>query len=94
VRPKSFIPADDASPEDQRNAFTAQIELTEMLGEELLVHIEAGPHKLVVSANPHDVRCHAEQISICPLLSRAHVFDRETGMNLTLSRSTARPVSR
>lgn len=93
IRPKSLVPTEDAPPEARANAFTARIELTEMLGEELLVHMEAGPHKIVASASPHDTRYHAEQAGICPLLERAHIFDKETGRNLTMTRAATSRAS-
>lgn len=66
-------------------AVEATIEVSEMLGEEVLMHLVAGDHRFIVSTNPHETRALSREIvSIVPDLFAVHVFDAESGANLTL----------
>ncbi len=85
LRPRAFelldagaTPGAGATP-----AWKARVDLTEMLGEELLLHLESGPHRLIVSTDVHARSCLHEVVQVVPKLAGVHVFDAETGVNLT-----------
>lgn len=70
-----------------------RIEISEMLGEEVLAHIETGEHKYITSIHPHEVAMiKDDQIQLTPDLSLAHIFDTETGRNLTLPTSVKNEI--
>ncbi|MGE4488865.1 MAG: ABC transporter ATP-binding protein [Kiritimatiellales bacterium] len=65
--------------------FEGQVDLSEMLGEEVLVHIESGPHQYITSIHPHEIAAlKGDVVRLTPDLALAHVFDAESGRNLTL----------
>jgi hypothetical protein len=62
------------------------IEVRELLGEAILAHLHNGDHKFTVSLDPH---CKVEldgTLDVCLDMEHAHVFDTETGRNLTIPR--------
>ena len=80
VRPKAFRLK---QPGSQEPSFTGKVEISEMLGEEVLVHISAGEHKFIVSLNPHEAPKPGASIEVVPDVARAHVFDPVSGRNVT-----------
>jgi ABC-type sugar transport system ATPase subunit len=81
VRPRSI--ALPGSGKDSPGAFDAEIDVTEMLGEEMLVHLQAGEHRFVMSINPRDLPRREGCLRVSPDPSRCHIFDRESGRNIT-----------
>lgn len=70
---------------EARSAVEGKVEISEMLGEEVLVHIRAGEHQFISSIDPHEARDIKDgRIRVVPDLSAAHFFDPESGHNLTL----------
>ena len=78
IRPRALKPASDGE-------ITGTIEVSEMLGEEVLLHMASGEHRFISSIHAHEAATIKEdQIQLTPDLSLAHIFDAETGRNLTL----------
>lgn len=84
LRPKSLTLTRKASPELAGVSFKGTIEVSELLGEEVLAHVSSGDHKFIVSVDPHVMQDLDETIEVSPTPKRAHVFDAESGRNLTL----------
>lgn len=64
---------------------SGQIEVSEMLGEEVLLHLVNGPHEFICSVHPHETAELTDgEVRFVPNLKQAHIFDAETGRNLTL----------
>lgn len=82
IRPKAFDVVLDGA--DTSDAMTGDIDVTEMLGEEVLVHTVNGDHRYIVSMDPHLRNKLDKTISVKPKMDRAHVFDAESGKNLTM----------
>ena len=82
LRPKSMAPA--AGPVGGHTEFSGTIEVSEMLGEEVLSHLVNGDHKFIVSIDPHMKLDMDGVIHLAPNMQRAHIFDLESGKNLTL----------
>ncbi|QHI68551.1 ABC transporter ATP-binding protein [Tichowtungia aerotolerans] len=81
IRPRALKLAKDEAP----IVFEGRIDVSEMLGEEVLVHVESGEHKYITSINPHEAaELKDGTIRLTPDLTLAHIFDAETGRNLTL----------
>ncbi len=81
LRPKTFTLKGEG---DADVVFRGQVEVSEMLGEEVLAHVVSGDHKFTVSLDPHAVGAHDGDLEVCPDMERAHVFDAESGKNLTM----------
>ncbi len=81
IRPRAL----KLSGENDTTVFEGKIEVSEMLGEEVLAHVESGDHKYITSINPHEAAALKDGvIRLTPDLELAHIFDAETGRNLTL----------
>ncbi len=93
LRPRTFTLQ---GPDTPANApvFKGKIDVTEMLGEEVLVHITAEDHHFIVSMDPHQVAGLGSEIAVCPVMDRAHVFDSESEKNLTLPESVLATVGK
>ncbi len=57
IRPKAFVLKDQA-PEGA-DVFEGQLEVSELLGEEVLAHLSSGEHSYIVSLDPHDTACYS-----------------------------------
>jgi multiple sugar transport system ATP-binding protein len=82
LRPKAFKLKDDSATADSV-VLAGTVEVRELLGEEILAHLHNGDHKFTVSLDPH---CKAELdgvLDVCLEMEHAHVFDAESGRNLT-----------
>ncbi len=65
--------------------FRGTPEVSEMLGEEILAHFRAGEQTYVASIDPHyKDRLSKEEVELTADLTKAHIFDTESGRNLTL----------
>ncbi|MBN1257038.1 MAG: sn-glycerol-3-phosphate ABC transporter ATP-binding protein UgpC [Planctomycetes bacterium] len=84
IRPKAFELIEDASNSKNSTAWPAKVELTETLGDEVLVHVASDEHRYQVSLDPHTRPDLDRELLLKPLLSRAHIFDGETEKNLTM----------
>ena len=86
IRPKAFAPSGSGAADDMGAAaeWTVVPEIAEMLGEECLVHVTAGDNRFVINMSPHDLPVMDREMTVRPLMNRAHIFDSESGENLTL----------
>ncbi len=84
IRPKDFSLRGAADGEGSPGAFIkGRVDIAEMLGEEVLLHIRSGDHSFTVSTDPHRRITTDQSIEIVPLVQHAHLFDAQTGKNLT-----------
>jgi multiple sugar transport system ATP-binding protein len=84
LRPRAFTLKEDSSEEQQKCVISGKVDVTEMLGEELLVHLTAGPHSFVISVDPHKRNSLGETVEICPVMKMANIFDSRTEKNISL----------
>ena len=85
VRPKALALQDAADVVSaSEGIITGQVEVAEMLGEEVLVHVKSGDHSFTVSTDPHRELVAEQTIGVTPRMQFAHLFDGETGKNLTM----------
>ncbi|QHI68045.1 ABC transporter ATP-binding protein [Tichowtungia aerotolerans] len=90
IRPRAL----KLATEGDEVVFEGRIDVSEMLGEEVLAHIESGEHKYITSINPHQAAALKNgTIRLTPDLSLAHIFDAESGKNLTLPESVKRETT-
>lgn len=70
---------------------TGQLEISEMIGEEIMLHMVNGEHHFVASIHPHQFNeREPSEIRFGLDLRFAHFFDAETGRNITLPEPIAR----
>ena len=81
LRPKSFSPA---TGETTGTVFKGTVEVSELLGEEILAHLASGEHRFTVSLDPHSRPQLDGDFHVVPDMERAHIFDAESGRNLTM----------
>ena len=69
----------------QENAFQleAQVELTEMLGDNTNVYVNIGPHNAILKVNPHDAPAVDSTIRFSIPTDSTHLFDAETEAVIT-----------
>lgn len=83
LRPKALTPTQEAGADNVR--FQGTVEVSEMLGEEVMCHLASGDHTFIVSIDPHSGMASEGTFNIIPDMSKAHIFDAESGKNLTLN---------
>jgi len=83
LRPKSFSLKDENSGADEV-VLPGEVEVRELLGDEILAHMQSGDFKFTVSIDPHCTVDLSGAIEVCLDMSRAHIFDSESGRNLTM----------
>ncbi|MDZ8117612.1 ABC transporter ATP-binding protein [Pontiella agarivorans] len=70
---------------------SGKYEISEMIGEEILLHMVSGEHHFVASIHPHQFsETEPAEISFGLDHRFAHFFDAETGRNITLPENIAR----
>jgi ABC-type sugar transport system ATPase subunit len=85
-RPRAFgVVAKDAPPPAGAPVFTGELDVAEMLGEELLLHLTAGKNRFIVSCDPHSHTSGETTIRVVPNFDKAHLFDMASGKNMTLA---------
>lgn len=83
IRPKAIVlnrPGDSA-PDGV--VWKVRTDVTEMLGEESLVHVRHGETPIVLNVDPHALAGLGEDLLVSPLLSRIHLFLKDTGASIT-----------
>jgi hypothetical protein len=84
----------DEVPAGERQAYEVSVKLAETLGNEVLVHLQVGEAQFQMRVDPHRWRTVQGELQVSPLMSYAHVFDADTGQNLTVQRKDVPPPSR
>jgi len=85
IRPRALCLAKEETP--SISFFEGKVELSEMLGEEVLLHIQSGRHQYITSVHPHEAAAlDGNIVRLVPQMDTAQVFDAKIGRNLTLPR--------
>ena len=82
VRPEDLTLTDRA---DAGACIPGRVQIIEALGNELLVYVEAGAHTLITRCGPHADLRPGQQVALAPNPAKIHVFDADSGENLTLA---------
>ncbi len=69
---------------DSTQSLNAQMFLKETLGNELIAHLQSAQHKFICRVDSHDRPNLDGELTIYPIMERAHIFDGESGINLTV----------
>ena len=88
LRPKAFT-LKEANAAPDAVVLPGTVEVCELLGEEILAHLQNGDHKFTVSLDPH-VKAELDgTLDVCLAMEHAHVFDADSGRNLTIPADVA-----
>jgi ABC-type sugar transport system ATPase subunit len=75
-------PEDLEVGEGERNSFVAVVELAELLGNELLLHVKAGKDSLTVRSEGRQPPQPGSSVRLHPKAAKLHFFDPGTGLAL------------
>ena len=87
VRPEDFMDVEE-EPAD-RSYIPGVVQIIEALGNELLVYIKSGENTLIVRQDAHTVVSPGDERKLVATPDKIHVFDPETGKNITLAGDAA-----
>jgi multiple sugar transport system ATP-binding protein len=65
----------NASPD---TVVDANVEVTELMGNEIYLYMNAGEQNLIARVNPRSTTRSGDQVKICIDASRVHIFDKDT----------------
>ena len=68
--------------ESERNGFVAVVELAELLGNELLLHVKAGTHAMTVRSEARTPPQPGSSVRLQANTAKLHWFDPETKLRL------------
>jgi multiple sugar transport system ATP-binding protein len=80
MRPEDIHDAEFAPPGIYAAPAAAQVDVTELMGKEVFVHLLAGDHKFVAIVDPRTSFRAGNQVRVVMNMDNAHIFDRETQM--------------
>lgn len=86
IRPEALALAETfgSAPD---NLISGCVDVTEKLGNEVIVHIVAGRHHFQMRMDSALFDKLQPQVTVCPKMDLAHIFDGATGLNLTIPAS-------
>ena len=87
VRPRAFTLKEAATSETKNDAsITGCPGISEMLGEEILIHVEIDQQSFIASVEPkyEEILVENDEVEFCLDMELAHIFDNKTGRNLTI----------
>ena len=82
LRPRAFQLVTDGK-ERPEVTIKGSVEVRELLGDEILAHVQSGDYRYTVSINPHGFGSLDGEIELGLDMNRTHVFDAGSGRNLT-----------
>jgi len=86
VRPESLA-LKEASGAEADSVISGCVDVTEKLGNEVIVHIVCGKHHFQMRMDSALFDMLKPQVEVCPKMELAHIFDGATGLNLTIPAS-------
>ena len=87
IRPEDIEDARNASPECKDRPVDTIVRVVEPLGDEKLLHLQAGEWELVARVEPHHDAEVDEKLSVLFDINKVHLFDKATGDNISLNRA-------
>jgi len=84
VRPEIIEPADAVPDAPPASTIEVKVNVVEPLGDEMLLYLSTGRHDLVAKVDSHQRAEVGQTMAVVIDMERSHLFDVETGENLTL----------
>ena len=78
IRPENIVFKDDKTRENLSNPFSLTCDLSELLGQELIIYNYVGANRVVIKTTVVDEMKHDDVKEYCIDLDRVHFFDKET----------------
>jgi multiple sugar transport system ATP-binding protein len=78
ARPEDIHDPRYMPPETTPHQIKAQVDVTEPLGAEILVYLEAGPYTFLARMDPRSRAATGEDVEVAIAMENTHLFDRET----------------
>jgi len=86
IRPEALVHKEAVGGEAD-GVIGGNVDVTEKLGNEVIVHIVSGKHNFQMRMDSGLFSTIKPQIEVCPKIDQAHIFDGTTGLNLTIPES-------
>ncbi|MDO9542477.1 MAG: sn-glycerol-3-phosphate ABC transporter ATP-binding protein UgpC [Kiritimatiellia bacterium] len=86
IRPEALVQK-EMFPGQTDGVIRGNVDVNEKLGNEVIVHIISGRHNFQMRMDSGLFHTLKPQIDVCPKMDHAHIFDGETGLNLTIPES-------
>ena len=86
IRPESLV-LREMHPSPQCGTLSGAVDVTEKLGNEIVVHVISGGHSFQMRMDSGLFGAVKQNIEVCPKMEHAHIFDGTTGLNLTIPAS-------
>ena len=84
MRPEHIEPVHPGEPVPAGRTLEATVNVVEPLGDDMLLYLTAGTHDLVAKVDSHEQAEVGQAMRIRVAVERSHVFDAESGENLTV----------
>jgi multiple sugar transport system ATP-binding protein len=84
IRPEDLHAPGDPPPGGLGQPLQARVDVTEMMGNEKLLHLIAGPHKLLARVNPRAQATPSQDLELTVDVERLHIFDAKTQLALDI----------
>jgi len=82
IRPEDIHDVHYAPQDLEGAAITAQVDVTELMGNEIFLHLLAGDNKLIARVDPRCSARSGDQVQVIMNMKNFHLFDPESGRNL------------
>jgi multiple sugar transport system ATP-binding protein len=82
IRPEDLHAPGDPPPGGSGQPLLARVDVTEMMGNEKLLHMIAGPHKLLARVNTRTQATPGQEMDLLVDIDRIHIFDAKTELAL------------
>jgi multiple sugar transport system ATP-binding protein len=89
IRPETIVPRSAAPNASVDSLLSVNVNVVEPLGDDQLLYLSTDRHDIVAKVDSHVPTEVGQQIEIALDVERSHVFDAETGANLTVAPAMA-----
>ena len=90
VRPEIIVPRALRPEADPAHVLRVKVNVVEPLGDEMFLYLSTAKQDLIAKVDAHQRVAVGEEIEIAVDVARSHVFDAETGENLTVTPATTK----
>ena len=90
VRPETIVPRALRPDADAAHVMRVKVNVVEPLGDEMFLYLSTAKQDLIAKVDAHQRVAVGEEIEIAVDVARSHVFDAETGENLTVTPATTK----
>ncbi len=90
IRPEIITVRPDAAAAGDQDLLGVRVNVVEPLGDEMLLYLATPKHDLIAKVDAHQRAEVGQEMTVAVNVARCHVFDPETGANLTATPATAK----